>query len=181
MGDRTRTSVNDCGFRSSGAVSYHPEGLSLILAIQKCHTQYRFFVLLVIVEVLNNGSMIEWLLKLCLTVVSSSLVGLCFYRAALSPLSKLPGPWCSLFSDIYLVYKEFTGKRRVYIHELHKTFGPVVRIGPKEVSFTSPKALKEIYQLGGSGYDKTKFYELFMQYDTRCAAFATVRRTRTNN
>lgn len=114
--------------------------------------------------------MIEWLLKFCLTIVSSSLVGLLFYRAALSPLSRLPGPWYSLFSDVCLMYKEFTGSRRVYIHELHKTFGPVVRIGPKEVSFTSPDALRKIYQLGGSGYDKTNFYELFMQYDTRCVA-----------
>lgn len=65
------------------------------------------------------------------------------------------------------MYKEFTGQRREYIHELHREFGPVVRLGPNEVSFTSQEALKEIYQSGGSGYDKTEFYTLFKQFGTR--------------
>ncbi|CEJ91335.1 hypothetical protein VHEMI07054 [[Torrubiella] hemipterigena] len=71
------------------------------------------------------------------------------------------------------MYKEFSGHRRVYIHELHKEFGPVVRLGPNEVSFTSVEALREIYQSGGSGYDKTEFYDLFIQYGIR-ATFSTL-------
>jgi hypothetical protein len=43
----------------------------------------------------------------------------------------------------------------------------VVRLGPKEVSFTSTEAVKEIYTSGGSGYDKTEFYNLFKQFNTR--------------
>ncbi|KFY73695.1 hypothetical protein V499_06223 [Pseudogymnoascus sp. VKM F-103] len=96
-------------------------------------------------------------------------------RAALAPLSKLPGPWYSRFSDAILMYKEFTAHRRVYIHELHKKFGPVVRLGPNEVSFTSVEALKEIYQSGGSGYDKTEFYNLFIQYGIR-TTFSTLQK-----
>lgn len=92
---------------------------------------------------------------------------LLLYKATIAPLARLPGPWYSLFTDFYLMYKEFTGQRRTYVHELHKKYGSVVRIGPNEVAFTSLEALKEIYQSGGSGYDKTNFYELFMQYDTR--------------
>ncbi|KAK6581509.1 hypothetical protein PZA11_006200 [Diplocarpon coronariae] len=60
--------------------------------------------------------------------------------------------------------KEFTARRREYIHELHERYGPVVRLGPNEVSFTSLEALKEIYTSGGSGYDKTEFYTLFTQF-----------------
>ncbi|KFY33217.1 hypothetical protein V494_07827 [Pseudogymnoascus sp. VKM F-4513 (FW-928)] len=97
------------------------------------------------------------------------------YRATLAPLSKLPGPWYSRFSDVILMYKEFTAHRRVYIHELHKKFGPVVRLGPNEVSFTSVEALREIYQSGGSGYDKTEFYNLFIQYGTR-TTFSTLQK-----
>lgn len=42
-----------------------------------------------------------------------------------------------------------------------------MRLGPNEVSFTSLEAMKEIYTSGGSGYDKTEFYTLFKQFDTR--------------
>lgn len=63
--------------------------------------------------------------------------------------------------------QEFSGKRREYIHELHERYGAVVRLGPNEVSFTSLEAIKEIYSSGGSGYDKTEFYTLFKQFDTR--------------
>jgi len=89
------------------------------------------------------------------------------YRALFSPLSKVPGPKYTLFSEVYLMFQEFTGKRRGYIHELHRKYGPVVRLGPNEVSFTSLEAMKEIYTSGGSGYDKTEFYTLFKQFNTR--------------
>lgn len=105
--------------------------------------------------------------SICLIVFGLSWPILCIYRATVSSLSKVPGPWYSLLTDAFLVYKEFAAQRRVYIHELHKRFGPVVRLGPNEVSFTSLDALKEIYQSGGSGYDKTEFYTLFTQYGTR--------------
>jgi hypothetical protein len=35
------------------------------------------------------------------------------------------------------------------------------------VSFTSWEALKEIYCSGGSGFDKTEFYDLFQIYGRR--------------
>lgn len=33
------------------------------------------------------------------------------------------------------MYREFSGGRRVFIHELHRKYGGVVRLGPGEVSF----------------------------------------------
>jgi hypothetical protein len=50
---------------------------------------------------------------------------------------------------------------------LHDEYGPVVRIAPNEVSFTSWAALKEIYCSGGSGYDKSDFYNLFRIFGRR--------------
>lgn len=88
-------------------------------------------------------------------------------RALNSPLNEAPGPFYTLLSDLYLMAKEFSGERRSYIHSLHQKYGPVVRLGPNEVSFTSLEAVKEIYTSGGSGYDKTEFYKLFMQFGTR--------------
>jgi Cytochrome P450 len=84
-----------------------------------------------------------------------------------SPTSRIPGPTYSIFTSSYLKYKEFSRQRRLYIHELHQRYGPVVRLGPNEVSFATPDAVKEIYQSGGSGYDRTELYDLFKQFDTR--------------
>ncbi|KAJ5106319.1 Cytochrome P450 [Penicillium angulare] len=81
-----------------------------------------------------------------------------------SPISKVPGPWYTRFTSFWIKYQEFTANRRESIHSLHKTYGPVVRLGPNEVSFTSLDAIKEIYASGGSGYDKTEFYSLFKQF-----------------
>jgi hypothetical protein len=88
-------------------------------------------------------------------------------RIFLSPLAKLPGPFYTRLTSVILIWKEVTSQRRTYIHTLHENYGPIVRIGPNEVSFTSLEAVKEIYQSGGSGYDKTEFYGLFMQFGER--------------
>ncbi|OTA08873.1 Cytochrome P450 [Trichoderma parareesei] len=84
-----------------------------------------------------------------------------------SPLSRIPGPAVSKYTSLVLKWKEIKALRTVYIHQLHQQYGPVVRIAPDEVSFTSWEALKEIYCSGGSGYDKTEFYDLFKIYGRR--------------
>jgi len=89
------------------------------------------------------------------------------HKTHFAPVSKLPGPTYTRFTDWWLMAKEFASQRRDYIHQLHQQYGPVVRLGPNEVSFTSLEALKEIYTSGGSGYDKTEFYTLFKQFNTR--------------
>ncbi|EMD39593.1 hypothetical protein CERSUDRAFT_80974 [Gelatoporia subvermispora B] len=90
-----------------------------------------------------------------------------FLRIYRSPLTALPGPKFTIFSGLWLMYKEFTRQRRKWLHQLHLQYGPVVRIAPNEVSFASWDALKEIYISGGTGYDKTSFYDLFDNLDEK--------------
>ncbi|KAG5989218.1 hypothetical protein E4U43_004543 [Claviceps pusilla] len=94
-------------------------------------------------------------------------VGLRLIRSLASPLRKIPGPTISLFTSLLLKWEEIHAARTLYIHALHDKYGPVVRIAPNEVSFTSWAALKEIYCSGGSGYDKSHFYDLFRIYGRR--------------
>ena len=84
-----------------------------------------------------------------------------------SPLVHIPGPRITAVTSILLKFHEFTSNRRLFIHRLHQQYGPVVRIGPSEVSFSSLDAMREIYMSGGSGYDKTEFYHLFAQFGRR--------------
>ncbi|KAK4190043.1 putative sterigmatocystin biosynthesis P450 monooxygenase [Podospora australis] len=84
-----------------------------------------------------------------------------------SPLNTIPGPWYAKYTSLVLKWHEFKAKRTVYIHGLHLKYGPAVRIAPNEVAFASAEAVKEIYCSGGSGYDKTEFYDLFKVYGRR--------------
>ncbi|KAI2963495.1 hypothetical protein CBS147324_8989 [Aspergillus niger] len=86
------------------------------------------------------------------------------YQRLSSPISKLPGPWYTKLTSLVIKYHEFSASRRVFIHQLHKRYGNIVRIAPNEVSFASLDAIREIYASGGSGYDKTEFYDLFRQF-----------------
>lgn len=91
-------------------------------------------------------------------------IGYYIIQGFCSPLKKLPGPRYTQFTSLWIKYQEFTANRRESVHNLHQKYGPVVRLGPNEVSFTSLDAIKEIYASGGSGYDKTEFYTLFKQF-----------------
>jgi benzoate 4-monooxygenase len=57
-----------------------------------------------------------------------------------------------------MLYVDLSGQRSNTIHNLHKTYGPAVRVGPSEVCFASPAALKEIYG-AHSKYPKAPVYD----------------------
>lgn len=88
-------------------------------------------------------------------------------RCLASPLRHIPGPWYAGFTVLVLRWHELRANRTRYVHCLHVQYGPVVRLGPAEVSFTSYEAVKEIYCSRGSGYDKTDFYDLFQVFGRR--------------
>ena len=103
-------------------------------------------------------------LILCCTL---TLAFLSLYRRLSSPLGRLEGPAISNITSLILKWHSLKGERTRYIHRLHLRYGPVVRVAPNEISFTSWAAVKEIYCSGGSGYDKTEFYDLFKIYGRR--------------
>ncbi|KAI8628635.1 cytochrome P450 3A13 [Xylariaceae sp. FL1651] len=104
---------------------------------------------------------------LVLAATSLLLAGWYIWKCISSPLRTLPGPRISLFTSWVLKYHEFHALRTSYVHRLHLKYGPVVRIAPNEASFASQEGIKEIYGSGGSGYDKTEFYDLFKVYGRR--------------
>ena len=89
------------------------------------------------------------------------------YIPLTSPLSSIPGPFYTKFTSLVLKYHELRATRTRYIHALHLRYGPMVRITPNEVSFASREGVKEIYCSGGSGYDKSGWYDLFRVYGRR--------------
>ena len=80
-----------------------------------------------------------------------------------SPLARVPGPKLYALTKWRLAYDEWRGRRTHKIYKLHQQYGPVIRIGPNEVAFNSPTALKIIYG-AGSGFERTDFYRMFDAY-----------------
>ena len=78
-------------------------------------------------------------------------------------LGKIPGPKAFALTEWRLAYEDWTGRRTRTIDALHRKYGPVVRIGPKEIAFNSLTALRTIYG-AGSGFERTTFYRMFDVY-----------------
>ncbi|KAK6361451.1 hypothetical protein TWF730_005179 [Orbilia blumenaviensis] len=88
------------------------------------------------------------------------------YRLLFSPLSAIPGPKLAAVTRLWILYHDYKNQRTDTITNLHKKYGPVVRIGPNEVSFTSTSAVKDIYTGSGreGGFPKGFMYAMFTHY-----------------
>ncbi|KAF9239542.1 hypothetical protein LCP9604111_9084 [Penicillium roqueforti] len=75
----------------------------------------------------------------------------------LSPLRRYPGPFLAGWTNLWRMLHVRQGNNHVVIHELHKKYGPVVRIGPNVLDLDIPELIKTIYNIK-SEYLKTEFY-----------------------
>ena len=75
--------------------------------------------------------------------------------SALHPLAGLPGPLYLRCSKLIgtIIYAR-TGRQHEYFRRLHEDYGPVVRVGPNEVSICDAGAVKSV--LGAEGLPKGK-------------------------
>jgi cytochrome P450 len=78
-------------------------------------------------------------------------------KARKSPISNLPGPWYSKYTNTILRYHGFAGRRIFYVHKLHQQYGGVVRIAPNEVAVADLAGVTQIHKVG-SGFLKSSFY-----------------------
>lgn len=71
--------------------------------------------------------------------------GKTFYDVYLGPLSKFPGPKLSAATNFPIVRMLWNGDEASAKLELHRKYGPVVRISPTELSYCDGQAWKDIY------------------------------------
>ncbi|KZO90145.1 cytochrome P450 [Calocera viscosa TUFC12733] len=76
------------------------------------------------------------------------------------PLAKYRGPFLASLTNLWSAYLAFRGDWHVVMDQLHKKYGPIVRIAPNEVCISDPAAMKVIYSITG-GFCKSDFYEPF--------------------
>ncbi|ESU13935.1 hypothetical protein FGSG_13176 [Fusarium graminearum PH-1] len=103
------------------------------------------------------------ILPLAAAVVAVALLVKYLLDPFLSPLRQVPGPKLFAATRWRLAYEDWKGTRTRTINALHKKYGPVVRIGPNEISFNSLSALRTIYG-PGSRFGRTSFYRMFDVY-----------------
>ncbi|KAJ6282208.1 cytochrome P450 [Bipolaris maydis] len=78
-------------------------------------------------------------------LLSSWHLGNIVYNLFFHPLKKIPGPFLARCSPIFMIRVLHRRRLNTIIADLHSKFGPVVRIGPNELSFSTVNAQKKIY------------------------------------
>jgi len=73
--------------------------------------------------------------KICVTI----------YRLYFHPLSGYPGPKLAASTRLWYTYNMDKGNLGMIISKLHEKYGPVVRIAPDELCYTSSTAWQNIY------------------------------------
>ncbi|KAI6081688.1 cytochrome P450, partial [Hypoxylon rubiginosum] len=80
------------------------------------------------------------------------------YRLFFHPLSHIPGPKIAALSRVYEFYYDVVlrGKYIWKIEEMHKKYGPVVRISPREIHINDPYFYDEVYAPSGRKREKDR-------------------------
>ncbi|KAF9049551.1 cytochrome P450 [Hymenopellis radicata] len=61
------------------------------------------------------------------------------------PLAQYPGPTFGKITKWYMAFWIAKGNRHLKLQELHRAYGPWIRIGPNELSVDDPAAIRPIY------------------------------------
>ncbi|KAK8129840.1 hypothetical protein PG999_002220 [Apiospora kogelbergensis] len=83
------------------------------------------------------------------------------YFTTFGHLRDIPAPFPASWSNLWLLYTCRRGKRYLYVDQVHKKLGPVVRIQPNHVSIADDDAIPIIYG-HGNGFLKSSFYDAFV-------------------
>lgn len=93
------------------------------------------------------------------------VAGYAIYNRFFHPLSKYPGPFSHHVSYLPRAISLMRGKLGFHVADLHKQYGPVVRLTPNELAFSSPQAWRDIYghkKTGEPEFPKSElFYRVF--------------------
>ncbi|TRM59007.1 cytochrome P450 [Schizophyllum amplum] len=97
----------------------------------------------------------------------------CLYTSLWHPLASYPGPRLAALTRWYRAYYDIVqdGGWLEHLTELHRQYGPVVRVGASELHFSEPDAYNDIY-----GFSKqfNKDPELYNAFDQNLSSFGQV-------
>jgi len=84
------------------------------------------------------------------------------YPAFLSPLSKVPNAhWTAPISPLWILWTRFSCYENRTLYSAYLKLGPVIRIGPNEISVNDVAGLRTVY---AGGFEKGEWYSIFDNY-----------------
>jgi cytochrome P450 len=75
-------------------------------------------------------------------------------------LRSIPGPFLASISDLDRIWSCLAGQQMNYHLKLHEKYGPLVRVGPKHVSFSDGSLIPTVYGIN-TRFWKSEFYDMF--------------------
>ncbi|PKK49669.1 hypothetical protein CI102_6311, partial [Trichoderma harzianum] len=91
--------------------------------------------------------------------VATLLYSVLYYLADVHRLRRFPSPsLAAALSPLWMMWHNARGKKYEALDLAHQQLGPVLRVGPKTLSFSAPEAYKDIYG-HGSPILKDIFYD----------------------
>ena len=94
------------------------------------------------------------------------------YNLFLSPLAPIPGPWTVRAGIPLFKTKRASDMTWVWdLEQLHKTYGPIVRVSTNHLSVSDPNALASIYRIANPLH-KTQFYHSFQAVPGKPSLFS---------
>ncbi|KAL1886600.1 hypothetical protein Plec18167_000532 [Paecilomyces lecythidis] len=95
-----------------------------------------------------------------ISFVAGYISCVCVYRLFFHPLSKIPGPPVAACTSLWLAYHTYIGDEATAIYDLHRKYGPVLRVGPEDIDIAEGDAIEAIY-LERGGFQKSRPYTKF--------------------
>ncbi|KAJ5768537.1 benzoate 4-monooxygenase cytochrome p450 [Penicillium manginii] len=98
-------------------------------------------------------------------LIACTIIIKCIYEYFLSPLSQIPkaGLLAPVSRFLWEFPLEYRGKLTLELPKLHKKLGPLVRIGPNELSFYSLDIYKKVHAPGSAFTKDSRVYGQFVQ------------------
>lgn len=89
------------------------------------------------------------------------IIARAIYRRYAHPLRQIPGPFLASISNSWIIALQFSSKQHLKLIDLHRKYGPVIRISPNRVIMTSPEHLHEYF-----AWAKSDFWKAFQPHPT---------------
>lgn len=83
------------------------------------------------------------------------------YALFLHPLSSIPGPQLSACTRLPFWLACIQGRQVRHMTKLHQTYGPIVRFGPNDISYSDGRAWRDIFQVRKGKRENTKVVRFF--------------------
>ncbi|KAG4411863.1 hypothetical protein IFR04_015003 [Cadophora malorum] len=88
------------------------------------------------------------------------LLGVAVYNRYFHPLKDFPGPFWASITSLWYYRAIITSDYKSYQLEIHRKYGPMVRLAPGHIQIADPAAIEPIYG-PKANFLKSKFYDPF--------------------